>query len=92
MARLPKVPCSGPPYQAALMGANSVLIRDQSHSSSSASSMAMEVSVPCPLSGLWMISVTTSSAPIRTNALGTIAPPPGGPNCASTIAAPPSGR
>ena len=40
----------------------------QSHSSSSASSMESEVTVPCPISALWMKSVTISSVPTWTKA------------------------
>ena len=40
--------------------------------------MAIDVSVPWPLSGLWMISVTTSSVPMRMNAFGVISAAAGG--------------
>ena len=40
----------------------------QSHSSSSASNRESEVTVPCPISALWMSSVTVSSVPTLTKA------------------------
>src|SRR5687768_455427 len=40
--------------------------------------------MPCPFSGLWMVSVTSSSAPMRMKAFGVSAVLPGGPNCAAS--------
>src|SRR5262245_55319470 len=51
-------------------GANSVLILAKSASSSSATSMARAVSMPCPISDLSMMTVTDPSGAIRIQALG----------------------
>ena len=67
MLGLPNTPCMRP-YSRFTPG-NSVRIFFQSHSSSSASSMESEVTVPCPISALWMKSVTVSSVPTWTKAL-----------------------
>src|SRR5215471_4978250 len=63
---LPKTPCI-PPYSRLTPG-NSVRTFFQSHSSSSASNCEREVTVPCPISALWMKRVTESSVPTCTKA------------------------
>ena len=57
----------GAPYTGSTPG-NSVRIFFQSHSSSSASNCESEVTVPCPISDLWISSVTVSSVPTFTKA------------------------
>ena len=66
MLPLPTTPWN-PPY-AGSIGAKPVRIFCQSHSSSSANSMDKDVTVPCPISPLCMISVTKSSDPTCTKA------------------------
>src|SRR6185436_3972675 len=65
----------------------SVLTLDQSHSSSSATSWARPVSVPCPISERAMRITTVSSGRITTQALTS-----GEPSAARTTAGPPKGR
>src|SRR6202048_300860 len=66
---------------------NSVVTFDQSHSSSSATSWAMPVSVPWPISERAMRMTTVSSGRITTQALTS-----GEPSAARTTAGPPKGR
>src|SRR3954447_21309025 len=65
---------------------NSVVTLDQSHSSSSATSCASPVSVPCPISERAMRITTVSSGRITTQALTS-----GEPSAARTTAGPPNG-
>src|SRR3989442_9410112 len=55
-------------------GANSILILDQSASSSSASSIGSAVVTPWPISERSTITSTLSSAPMRSHALGANGP------------------
>src|SRR3954469_19477049 len=64
----------------------SVVTFDQSHSSSSATSWARPVSVPCPISERAMRTTTVSSGRITTQALTS-----GEPSAARTTAGPPNG-
>src|SRR5438445_2384697 len=69
---LPPVPCMpnmGFVY-ALSAGANSILILDQSASSSSARSMGSEVVTPWPISDRSTTTSTLSSVPMRSHALG----------------------
>src|SRR3954447_17276791 len=65
---------------------NSVVALDQSHSSSSATSWARPVSVPCPISERAMRITTVSSGRITTQALTS-----GEPSAARTTVGPPKG-
>src|SRR5712672_681180 len=66
---------------------NSVVTLDQSHSSSSATSWARPVRVPCPISERAMRITTVSSGRITTQALTS-----GDPSAARTTVGPPKGR
>src|SRR6195952_3015773 len=65
----------------------SVVTLDQSHSSSSATSWARPVSVPCPISDRAMRMTTVSSGRMTTQALTS-----GEPSAARTTVGPPKGR
>src|SRR5215471_17125177 len=90
MARLPAAPDSPhtrlrPTFVAGV--GYSVVTFDQSHSSSSATSWARPVSVPCPISERAMRITTVSSGRITTQALTS-----GEPSAARTTLGPPKGR
>src|SRR5947209_996782 len=65
----------------------SILTFDQSHSSSSATSCARPVIVPCPISERTTRMLTLSSGPIATQT-----PTSGEPSCARAMLGPPKGR
>ena len=74
---LPAVSCCPPklglPYFGSA-GAHSVLILFQSMSSSSATSIGIDVITPCPISSMVSVIVTLSSAPIFTQTFGSKTP------------------
>jgi len=74
---LPAVSCAPPkfglPYFASA-GAHSVLIFVQSKSSSSATSIGMEVITPCPISSMVSMIRTVSSALMRIQTFGSKVP------------------
>ena len=73
---LPPVPCipnMGFVY-ALSAGANSILILDQSASSSSARSIGSDVATPWPISERSTMTSTLSSVPMRSHALGANGP------------------
>src|SRR6202048_5013872 len=92
LVRMPRLPPVEKSPQARLRATlwpgvgNSVVTFDQSHSSSSATSWARPVSVPCPISERAMRITTVSSGRITTQALIS-----GEPSAARTTVGPPKG-